>query len=216
MREKIQTIILEACAKISTKVTGPNETPETSLDDKLFNETNNLFGVEKNFESLFPSIVLFLEQDVRYNVTMNLDVNFQRLRQENLQQDHGSNIIGSIFDQDGKTFQNSPIHLIFYERVYDYKDDLLLTLKEKPKLSSMGWCQFNKKSVHAPPHLLNKELIFEYQGISAKWVTTEQYAQLLFILGLEETGSSGNSKVSRKSLHCLTISTHVLRRIFKR
>ena len=131
---------------------------------------------------------------------MNLDVNFRRLRQENLQQDHGSNIIGSIFDQDGKTFQNSPIHLIFYKRVYDYKDDLLLTLKEKPKLSSMGWCQFNKKSVNTPPHLLNKELIFEYQGISAKWVTTEQYAQLLFILGLEETGSSGNLQSFKKIL----------------
>jgi len=76
LREKIQTIISEACAKISTKVTGPNETPETTLDDKLFDETDNLFGVEKNFESLFPSIVLFLEQDVRYSVTMNLDVNF--------------------------------------------------------------------------------------------------------------------------------------------
>ena len=131
---------------------------------------------------------------------MNLDVNFHHLKLDKFRQDHGSNIIGSIFEHNGKTFQNSPIHLIFYERVYDFKDDLIPTLKEKPKLSSMGWCQFNKKTVRAPAHILNRALIFEYQGITAKWVTLEQYAQLLFILGLEESGSSRNLQSFKKIL----------------
>ena len=64
----------------------------------------------------------------------------------------------------------------------------------------MGWCQFNKKIVSAPSHIFNKKLYFEYKGISAKWVTTEQYAQLLFILGLEESGSSGNLQSFKKIL----------------
>ena len=122
------------------------------------------------------------------------------MKQDNFRQDHGLNIIGFIFEHDGKTFQNSPIHLNIYERVYDFKDDLITILKEKPKLSSMGWCQFSKKTVSAPFHIPNRELIFEYQGITAKWVTTEQYAQLLFILGLEESGSSGNLQSFRKIL----------------
>ena len=70
LREKIQTIISEACAEINTKRTGLNKNLETALDNTMFDKTSNLYGVEKNFDSLFSSIVLFLEQDVTYNVTM--------------------------------------------------------------------------------------------------------------------------------------------------
>ena len=74
------------------------------------------FSVEKNFESLLSTIILFLEQDTFLNAPMNLDVNFCHVCQDNLTKGKGTNIQKSIMEENGNTFQNSPIYLMFYEK----------------------------------------------------------------------------------------------------
>ena len=48
---------------------------------------------------------------------MNLDVNFWHVHQENFTQSGGNNIKEEIIKAKGDTFQNSLIHLFFYEKI---------------------------------------------------------------------------------------------------
>ena len=73
---------------------------------------------------------------------MNLNVNFRRVRQENFTDPKRENFNSALSEANGKTFQNSPIHLMFYEKnilldklVPDEMDN------EDVQLSSMSWCR---------------------------------------------------------------------------
>jgi hypothetical protein len=72
---------------------------------------------------------------------MNLDVNFWRVCQENFTQLKGMNIKEAIFKENGDTFQNSSIHLLFYEKISnkDLQDDQVPE-NEQPKIASMSLC----------------------------------------------------------------------------
>jgi hypothetical protein len=72
---------------------------------------------------------------------MNLDVNFWRVRQENFTQLKGMNIKEAIFKENGDTFQNSSIYLLFYEKISnkDLQDDQVPE-NEQPKIASMSLC----------------------------------------------------------------------------
>src|SRR6478735_8401872 len=77
--------------------------------------TNPELQCEQHFDTLFSTIVLFLEQDPFTNIAMNLDVNFCRVKQENFKKKtDGKTMQEEIWMEGGDTFQNSPIHLLFY------------------------------------------------------------------------------------------------------
>ena len=77
-------------------------------------EGNDDFLLEDDFKSLLSTIVLFLNQGTYVNVPMNLDVNFCRVRQDNLMtESEKANIKDSILQENGKSFQSSPICLMF-------------------------------------------------------------------------------------------------------
>ena len=78
-------------------------------------EGNNKFRLEDDFESLLLTIVLFLDQKTYFNVSMNLDVIFCCVHQDNLTEDDGANRKDSILEDNRKSFQNSPLCLMFYE-----------------------------------------------------------------------------------------------------
>ena len=78
---------------------------------------NDKFLLKDDFKSLLSTIVLFLDQETYFNAPMNLDVNFRHVRQDNLTEGDGANIKDSILEDNGKSFQNSPLCLMFYEKI---------------------------------------------------------------------------------------------------
>lgn len=87
------------------------------------------------------------------------------------------------------TFQNSPIHLLYYEKTSDtlLVDDML------PELSPMSWCRLKRGSaLNVPESAFDLELLLVLQGVAAEFVSKEQYLQLLFILGQKASSSAGN------------------------
>ena len=140
----IQELNKEACLKVSTK-----EHVQTQLFTKdasnspQADSSQDLYQIEKIFESHLSTIVLFIDQDPYFNVAMNLDVNCCRVHQENFTLDTGSSINDAIFVENGATFQNSPIHLLFYEKVYQ-TNNLLPFSSDLPKLTSMNLCRLKK------------------------------------------------------------------------
>lgn len=84
----------------------------------------------------------------------------------------------SIFTDNDDMFQNSPIHLLFYEKKYTLDD------QKVPKLSSMSYCKLTKGSASNLPDLAYEfELLLLLQGVTGQFVTRDQYEHLLFILG---------------------------------
>ena len=162
-----------------------------------------MFLIEKNFESLLSTIVLFIEQEPFSNVPMNLDVNFWHIHQENFTHGEGLTFKDSIFTEKGDTFQNSPMHLFFYEKINITKpnDDLVPTLDELPKsselpeLSSMSYIRLKGEIALDFDGLdPDDELLLVLQGVTAQFVTKERYQQLLFVLGQKTFSSVGNQK----------------------
>ena len=98
---------LELQTKLQT--TSQDGPPHTSI------EGNNMFLLEENFKCLLSTIILFLEQDNYFNVPLNLDVNFRCVHQDNFFKE-GTNILKSIIEENGVSFQNSPICLMFYQK----------------------------------------------------------------------------------------------------
>src|SRR5688572_25170149 len=99
--------------------------------------------IMQNFDSLFLTIIWFLEHDPYTNSAMNLDVNYLKVKQENFKASRGTDkdIYDAITVKNGDTFQNTPILLLFYEKRYKSdipKNDLKTTLKKKlPEVSSL-------------------------------------------------------------------------------
>ena len=83
------------------------------------------------------------------------------------------------------TFQNSPIHLLFYERMMGDKcKGPGPVLETPPELTSMSDCKVKRKALPKLDNVaydLELQLILE--NISAQFVSLEEYQQLLFILG---------------------------------
>lgn len=92
----------------------PNTLFETDVHDD-----DKMLQVKQNFESLFSTIVWFLEQDPYTNVAMNLEVNYCKVKQENyfVPTPTGKDFQTAIMEKGGTTFQNSQIHLLFYEKI---------------------------------------------------------------------------------------------------
>ena len=130
-------------------------------------------------------MTLFIEEEPFFHVPMHLDVNFWRVRQENFTKEGGKNIKEEIFKENGDTFQNSPIHLFFYEKIHS--TDLQ---GGQSKISSMSLCQVNKAEIHLPVSAYEVELVLVLSNVTAQSVTKEQYQQLLFILGQNQNQKS--------------------------
>ena len=102
---------------------------KTSQDEKEQNmETSDLpiadptkmLQSEQDFQSLFATIVWFLEHDLSTKVAMGLDVNFWKVNQENFKAKKGSDtdMLKAIIQKGGDTFKNSTIHLFFMKRLH--------------------------------------------------------------------------------------------------
>ena len=130
---KIQSLILEAFIKLWPKCIQEKDTPKDKADITEDVPVEESFHIERNFDSLFSTIILFLEQEPYTSVPMNLDVNFWRFNQENFVQTGGISMKEQVFKPDGKSFQNSPIHLLFYEKVSQSNSVSPDKLKESPE-----------------------------------------------------------------------------------
>ena len=159
-------------------------------------EGNDQFLLEDDFKSLLSTIVLFLNQDTYFNVPMNLDVNFCCVRQDNLTgtEGDGANIKDAMLEENKSSFQNSPLFLMFYEKINVEEQMLIDEVNEKeqkmtdqadePVLSSMSDCQINKEcQLDLPELAFERQLLLELQKTTALLVIKKQYELLLFILG---------------------------------
>ena len=73
-------------------------------------------------------------------------------------------IVDSIFAKGDDTFQNSPVHLLFYEKV---NDDLAPDLNT-PELSSMSYCRLRSDSSLKLPELaFDMDLHLVLRGVTA-------------------------------------------------
>src|SRR5687767_15324867 len=101
---------------------------------------------------------------------MNLDVNFRRVHQENFLKAEGTTIKDAIFKEGDDTFQNSAIHLLFYEKIVCSDGDLVPTLIESPtpELTSMSFCKFKfPPTVNVDEKANGLELLLVLQGMTA-------------------------------------------------
>ena len=140
----IQDIIKKAYSEALTKEQAPynkiNSTNEV-------NSTEEMLQVEQNFHSVFSTIVWFLEQDPFTNIAMHLDVNYRQVKQENFTAANRKDIHNAITKANGDTIQNTPIHLLFYEKINEAKlssNDMVLSLETPPGISSMSVCKLKK------------------------------------------------------------------------
>ena len=153
-----------------------------------FEPVNDIFEIQKNFESLIPSVMMFIEQEAYSNAAMHLDVNFCRVFQANYKwPKRNLTMEEAIFEKNGKTFENSLIELIFYEKMITSTEQKIgLEEKEKmPKIFLMSKCRLNQEiDIDIEGLTDDLELSFEYEDASAQYVTFDQYQQLLFVMGL--------------------------------
>ena len=152
---------------------------------------------------MISTIILFIEQEPYSNVLMNLNVNFRRVQQGNFMPVEGDNFEDAIYEDNGRKFQNSPIHLVFYEMIEKPPQltDLVPTLEEPPQLSSMTWCKLNKNLLpNLPEHAFDSDLLLVLKDVTAQFVTKEKYQHLLFILGQNLNASTENQPKFRKVL----------------
>lgn len=98
LQSKIQKLIIKACIE-----TAPGPCSQAKTNIKYTSNTpkavllNKIIQVEKNFDSLFSTIILFIEQEPFSNVPMNLEVNFWHVHQGNWTKDEGQNIKDANF-----------------------------------------------------------------------------------------------------------------------
>jgi hypothetical protein len=199
LQSKIQALVKDATKEVySNKWNWLKASPKDYSDIFDENSAKDIFIIRKIFESLLSTIVLFIEQEPFTNVPMNLNTNFWHVRQENYTKIKvgGSNIKEAIIEENGNTFQNSPIHLVFYEKINTAdlpNDDLVPTLNETPpQFFSMSYIRLKKDpALNFDEFVFNLELLMVLKGVTAQFVTQEQYQQLLFILGQKASGSGG-------------------------
>ena len=155
----------------------------------------DLFLKQKPFPSLLSTVTLFLEQESVSRLAMNLDVNYCQVNQENFNKktETENTMQEMIFMQDGDSFQNSPIDLIFYE-----KKILLDNSKSSNYLAdvaSMSYCKLSSErfkhflNVDIAESAYNLELLLCMKNMTAQFVTKKEYQQILFILGFKDYNS---------------------------
>ena len=161
--------------------------------------SDGILPTSKNFYLLLSTVVWFIEHDPYTNVTMNLDVNYCRVFQDNylVKSQDGKTMTEGIMEENGTTFQNSPIHLLFYEKIsqkdYELKN-LDLSFDSFPELSSMSCCKVKKtKPTKFAPLAYNLELQIIPSDVTAQFVTLEQYEQLMYVLGQKPHSTTGRS-----------------------
>jgi hypothetical protein len=181
----IQSKIKDAYSSAQHELMQQKEKSEVSNSNS---KANNL-QIDKNFYSLLLTVVWFLEHDSYTNVTMNLDINFCKVFQENyeLKSTGGKTMAEGIKEEDSTTFQNSPIHLMFYEKISqedNKKNNSGFIFNSSPELSSMTWCKVQKtKPARFDDLVYNLELKMVASDVTAQFVSLEQYEQLLYVLG---------------------------------
>ena len=86
-----------------------NLDPHSAISDSQNDDSSSeMLQSEQNFDSLFSTIVWFIEQDPYTNIAMNLDVNCRKVDIGNFQTvTDGRKMIDEIWKETGKTFQNS-------------------------------------------------------------------------------------------------------------
>jgi hypothetical protein len=200
--EGFQRDIRKAYKDIKQGLSFKGKSPiKNSLDLPQVLPNDKMFHIQSKFESCLPTVVLFIDQDPFTNVAMNLDVNFCCVHQQNFMQSDGENIQDAILMKNGKSFQNSHIHLLFYEKIKtsDLPDEL--KTMSNPELTSMSWCRFKENSgIDIPKEALKNEIILLSEDFTAQFVSMEQYLQLLFILGQKADSSAGDQQNFKKIL----------------
>ena len=197
LESKIQSLIKEACDMLWPKRVQYQATPKDTPDIPQDVPVKDFLSINDDFKSLLSTIVLFLEQEPFSSVSMNLDVNFWHIHQENFDSENneGTTLSQEIFTANGDTFQNSPIHLLFYEKITNKDCHLVPTLNGIPELSSMSFCRFKKNSVqNLDVSAYEYSLLLVLDGFTAQFVTKEQYQQLLFILGQKVNSPAANEQ----------------------
>lgn len=132
---------------------------------------------------------------------MNLDVNFRRVRQENFIEKEGKDFKSSIFEENGVTFQNSPIHIIFYEKQTVLDQEGLVPTLEELKLSSLGYCRLRQDfATQLGLEDTDQEVQLVEHRFNATSVSKEKYKLLLYILGQSCTSVSDNHEKYKRIL----------------
>ena len=162
------------------------------------NPTKEMLLQEKNFMLLFSTIVWFIEQDMYTNVAMTLDVNFWQVKQINFftNTSEGKDMNKAIMQSTEisgmfqNSFQNSQIHLVFYEKISELEwetNQIVPGVRATPPdISSMSTCKLKLKSDEVPkfpPGAYDMALDLILSEFTGQFVTAEQYAQLMLILG---------------------------------
>ena len=170
-----------------------------TLDTFTPDSTDKLLQVEQNFHSVFSTIVWFLEQDPYTDVAMNLEVNYRKVKQENYKvpTPTGKDIENAIIEKDGNTFQNSQIHLLFYEKISAKNQSInakVRSLDSPPQLSSMSWCNLKKNfQCNVDELAYDMELQLVMRDTTAQFVSQKQYEHLMFVLGQKPSNAPGQS-----------------------
>ena len=160
--------------------------------------SNEMLQSEQEFHSILSTIVWFLEHDPYTNIAMNLDVNFRKVKQGNFKskKEMGKDFMETVMQENGNTFQNSPIHLLFYEKnaLENAPKSNDMILEVSPKLSSMSLCKLKKdKQFDFLSLVTGLELRLILSDVTAKFVSLEQYKQLLFVLGQKPQSACNQS-----------------------
>jgi hypothetical protein len=169
-----------------------NKHQKKQTKDAETDPVGNLFLKQKPFSSLLSTVTWFLEQESVSNLAMNLDVNYCQVNQNNFKKkgETGKTMEEMIFIQDGDSFQNSPIDLIFYEK------KILSHDVHPPDVASMSSCklrpdrfkQYTDEDIDNSAY--NYELLVCMKNMTAQFVTKNEYQKLLFILGFKDYNSN--------------------------
>ena len=112
----------------------------------------------------------------------------------------GSTLNQSIFNEDGDTFQNSPLHLLFYEKK-EIDNNLVPNLETGPELTSMSYCKLKDDAAsNLPKEAVDLELMLLLEGATAQFVTNKQYQQLLLVLGQKFSTSPESQQQSFQAI----------------
>lgn len=122
--------------------------------------------------------MLFIEQEPVSKTAMHLDVNYRRVSQENYTNLKGSNFHEEIYKEGGDTYSNSPIVLMFYEKI-NRPNDPNIPPNELPEIFSMSKCKLkSNSSLRLPKVAFEVDQLLVLDGVTAQFVTKEQYKQL--------------------------------------
>ena len=128
---------------------------------------------------------------------MNLYADFCQVCQDNLTEGEGANIKNSILEDNRKSYQNSFLCLMFYEKI-NMKEQMLIDQVDRKEqnlndhheglvLSSMSYCQINREcGLTLPKILFERQLLLELQKTTVLLVTKKQY-ELLYLFWVNVT-----------------------------